>query len=724
MSTLTRASGVSLQHVGWRESLHKRLLLDDVSLEVGPGEAILVTGPSGSGKSTLVHAIAGLLDPDDGEMSGSLTVGPNPDGTATSVGVVFQQPDDQTLLHRVGDDVAFGLENSGVETLLMPQRVTDALASVGLDLPLNHPTEQLSGGQRQRLALAGALAMRPGVLILDEPLQALDEVGKRQVLEAVSSLRHTQPLTLIVVDHEPTYWLPLVDRVVTLESGRVTRVDNARGVKRSPRSTMVDPWTPSVGDSPSVVCEASQLRIGRDAHPLPGAHTLTIREGDVVALTGPNGSGKTTLAMTLAGMIAPHDGVILGPHRDPGLTSRERSALVAVVPQNPAHHHVGKTVVDDLRLAPLNHGLSHAEATALAQVWAARMGIDHLVDRHPQGLSGGEKRRVAVAAALTQRPRLVVFDEPTQSLDDASWVAFVQLVRELADSGVAVVIVTHDRQLIDAVHAREYVVSHAPAPPAPATADSRAAWLRDANPLALIAASGAVAAGLIVTLDVVSAAVALVLILLLSLTTGLAAGKLARRLVPICLAAVFSAITIALYGQESGAVYASWGLIRVSEGSVELALATFFRILAIATPAVVLFTGVDATRLADGLAQLWRLPERFVIGALSGIRLVQLLGSDMTTLRQTRASRGIADAPWWRRVFSEVFTLLVVALRRADTLALAMDARGFARSTHRTHYRPASWHRRDSMIVLVGIIITAVSVGAAVWTGEFNAILG
>ena len=724
MSTLTRAPGISLQHFGWRESLHKRLLLDDVSLEVGPGEAILVTGPSGSGKSTLVHAIAGLLDPDDGEMSGSLTVGPNPDGTATSVGVVFQQPDDQTILHRVGDDVAFGLENSGVETLLMPQRVTDALASVGLDLPLNHPTEQLSGGQRQRLALAGALAMRPGVLILDEPLQALDEAGKRQVLEAVTTLRHTQSLTFIVVDHEPTYWLPLVDRVVTLESGRLARVDNAHGVKRSPRSTMVDPWTPTVRDSSKVVCEASQLRIGRAAHRLPGAHTLTIREGDVVALTGPNGSGKTTLAMTLAGMIAPHDGVVTGPHCDPTLTSRERSARVAFVPQNPAHHHVGKTVMDDLRLAPLNQGMSHAEATHLAEVWSERMGIDHLADRHPQGLSGGEKRRVAVAAALTQRPRLVIFDEPTQSLDDASWVAFVQLVRELADSGVAVVIVTHDRQIIVAVHAREYVVSDAPAPPAPATADSRAAWLRDANPLALIAASGAVAAGLIVTLDVVSAAVAVVLISLLSLTTGLAVGKVARRLVPICLAAVFSAITIALYGQESGAEYVSWGLIVVSEGSVELAVATFFRILAIATPAVVLFTGVDATRLADGLAQLWRLPERFVIGALSGIRLVQLLGGDMATLRNTRASRGIGDAPWWRRVFSEVFTLLVVALRRADTLALAMDARGFGRSTHRTHYRLASWHRRDSMIVLVGIIIAAVSVGAAVWTGEFNAILG
>jgi energy-coupling factor transport system permease protein len=148
------------------------------------------------------------------------------------------------------------------------------------------------------------------------------------------------------------------------------------------------------------------------------------------------------------------------------------------------------------------------------------------------------------------------------------------------------------------------------------------------------------------------------------------------------------------------------------------------RIVAIATPAVVLFTGIDATRLADGLSQLWRLPERFVIGALSGMRLVQLLGGDYQTLRHTRHVRGWGNVPWWRRIFSDTFTLLVVALRRADTLALAMEARGFGSQITPSHFRPSLWHTRDTLIVAVGAFIAVVSVGAAILAGEFNAIIG
>lgn len=724
MTSIVTAAGVRCDHFSWREAIRGQLILDDVTLQVRAGEAILITGPSGSGKSTLVHAMAGLLHSDDGETAGSVVVESRADGRETVVGVVFQQPDDQTILHRLGDDVAFGLENTGVDPSLMPERVAQALASVGLDLPTNHLTEQLSGGQRQRLALAGALAMDPGVLILDEPLQALDGVGKKQVLDAVATLRHTHPFTLIVVDHEPTPWLPLVDRVVTLGTGRIVDVVSAGTVKRTPRLDMVGLAPSSSGNTTEVVCEASGLVIGRGAEPLLGQHTLAIRAGEVVALTGPNGVGKTTLALTLAGIIPPRGGVLVGAHIRPGLTSVERSRLAAYVPHNPALHHVAKTVVDDLSLSPRAHGLNTSDANNRARQWGERLGVSHLLHRHPQGLSGGEKRRVAIAAALTQQSQLVIFDEPTQSLDDASWVSFVGLVRELAASGVAVIIVTHDAELIDAVGARVYEVGSAPAPPAITVPDHRATWLRDANPLALIGAAAAIALGLIVTLDVVSAGVAVGIIALLTLTTGLSLSRVVTRLIPIGLAAVFSGITIALYGQESGQVFVSWGLVVVSEGSLELALATFLRILAIATPAVVLLAGVDATKLADGLAQLWRVPERFVLGALSGIRLVQLLGGDIAVLRQTRASRGVGDVAWWRRLFSEAFTLIVVALRRADTLALAMDSRGFAKTTIRTHYRIATWHTRDTMIVAGGVVVAVLSVGAAIWAGEFNAIIG
>ena len=725
MTTDERPAAITLADFSWRADPSSPPIIRGITLDVRVGEAVLVTGASGSGKTTLAHAIAGLLG-DDGYSSGELVVH-SQEGTGEEpiVGMVFQQPDDQTILHRVDDDVAFGLENIGFDPAKMGSRIRKSLDSVGLDLPFDHPTEALSGGQRQRLAMAGALAMNPSVLILDEPLQALDSKGKTQVVNAVTSLRARSPLTLIVVDHEPAHWLAIVDRVVTLERGMVKDVCRAREFSRPSRKSLVSAPPPArVSPGGNVVVEARDLVVGREGVPLPGAHSLSVSEGDVVALVGSNGSGKTTLALTMAGILPPISGEVIARHCDHRLSSLERSKMVALVPQNPSHHHLGKTVGEDLLLSPLARGLTDIAAKALAYQWATRFGIDHLWDRNPQGLSGGEKRRVAIAAALTQEPRLLILDEPTQSVDDESWVECVDLVNELARAGTAVIVVSHDTEFVEAIGAREYQVGSEPAPFQSPVVDKRASWLAKANPLGLFLASGIVAFGLITTLDVVSATVSGVASAVMIGVTGLGLRRVIRRLIPIFLAAVFSGVTIALYGRESGEVFFSWGLISVSEGSLELALATLLRIIAIATPAVVLFTGINATSLADNLSLRWRLPERFVIGALAGIRLVQLLGGDYATLQYTRDSRGVGGRPWWRRVFSDVFTLLVIALRRADTLALAMEARGFSAPGPRTHFRSPLWRGRDTVIVGVGLAVAVASVGAAVVSGEFNAIIG
>lgn len=727
MTPINQAVGVTLAGFGWRAPAASNPILDNITLDILPGEAILITGHSGSGKTTLAHAIAGLLDEEDGEAMGSLDIGGQPARALWGkVGLVLQQPDDQTILHRVADDVAFGLENIGLDPKLMPSRISEALGQVGLNRPPDFSTEHLSGGQRQRLALAGALAMRPAILVLDEPLQALDSEGKKQVLDAVAMLREATSLTLVVVDHEPSYWLATVDRVVTLESGRMVSIRDAADVVRTPRTEMVAPTAePRPPGQSDTVLRAVDLVIGHAGVALPGNHTLAVARGDIVAITGPNAAGKTTLALTLAGLLPGVSGTVTGQHLTPGTGSVDRSRTVAYVPQNPSHHHLESSVGSDIQATPLVQGRGSDEAEAIATKWAVRLGISHLWERHPQGLSGGEKRRVAIAAALSQNPDLIIFDEPTQSLDDVSWVAFVDLVQEIAREGVAVIIVTHDVDCVRAVGARPYRLdAQKPDIHPPAREVPKASWLANANPVALIAASGVVALGLIITLDVVSALVAVLLISGAAFFTKLPPAHVAKRLIPIGLAAFFSGITIALYGREAGEVFFAWGLVVVSEGSIELAIATTLRIIAIATPAVVLFTGIDATRLADGLSQLWRLPERFVIGALAGIRLVQLLGGDYTMLRRTRQSRGLGDVAWWRRIFTDVFTLLVVALRRADTLALAMEARGFGSDVPRSHFRPSVWRPGDTVIVAVAALIAVVAVGAAVVTGEFNAILG
>jgi len=242
----------------------------------------LLTGSSGSGKSTLAALLAGVMkDPDDGTLEGALTVsGEGPRG------LVLQQPDDQTVMARVHDDVAFGLENSLVPPGDMVSRITQALAEVGLDLDASHPTRELSGGQRQRLAIAGALAMKPGLLILDEPVSALDPDGVEMVLQTITRLVTDRGITLVVVDHDAARWADLVDRVITLEDGRIV-----------PSSSTPPQLTPRQSSQhrrhrmrEEEVLSARDLVISRDGSRALGEPlNLSVRAGEIVALRDPMG---------------------------------------------------------------------------------------------------------------------------------------------------------------------------------------------------------------------------------------------------------------------------------------------------------------------------------------------------------------------------------------------------------------------------------------------------
>ncbi|MBQ3357795.1 MAG: ABC transporter ATP-binding protein, partial [Microbacterium sp.] len=188
---------------GWRHASRLAWALQDVSFRIEPGERVLVLGASGAGKSTLLQGLAGVLGGDEeGEAQGSLLVDGIPAAsTRGRTGLVLQDPDSQVILARVGDDVAFGCENLGIPRAEIWPRVTQALDAVGLDVPLDRPTKALSGGQKQRLALAGILAMRPGLVLLDEPTANLDPAGVVEVRDAVERMLQAHPATLIVVEH-------------------------------------------------------------------------------------------------------------------------------------------------------------------------------------------------------------------------------------------------------------------------------------------------------------------------------------------------------------------------------------------------------------------------------------------------------------------------------------------------------------------------------------------
>jgi energy-coupling factor transport system permease protein len=247
-----------------------------------------------------------------------------------------------------------------------------------------------------------------------------------------------------------------------------------------------------------------------------------------------------------------------------------------------------------------------------------------------------------------------------------------------------------------------------------------ATGLAAVNPVARLAAALVLTLALVLSLDVVSAGAALALELLLLPFTGIRVRSLLLRGIPVWIAAPGAGLTILLYGRTSGDVYAQFLLVAVSEGSVLLAVATTLRVLAVGLASLILFSDVDPTDLADGLAQVWRLPSRFVLGALAGVRLVGLLLDDWRSLELARRARGVADRGRVRRFAGQAFALLVLSIRRGSKLATAMEARGFGGPGERTWARPSVVGRREHVVVAVAVLVAAVAVGAAVAAGTWD----
>ena len=241
------------------------------------------------------------------------------------------------------------------------------------------------------------------------------------------------------------------------------------------------------------------------------------------------------------------------------------------------------------------------------------------------------------------------------------------------------------------------------------------------NPVAKLGAALIVTVALLLSIDPVSAGVALLLELILLAFARLPVRVVLARTAPGWIAAPLAGLTTLLYGQSSGTVYVQWWAVEISDGSVALALATMLRVLAIGLPAVLLFITIDPTDLADGLAQLLRLPARFVIGGIAGLRLVGLFAEDWRALTLARRARGVAESGAIRRFLGQSFALFVLSLRRGTKLATAMEARGFGAPGARTWARPSVFRSRDWLALLVAVLVAVTAIGAAVATGSWNA---
>jgi len=470
------ARGWGARHPGRRE-----WALRGLDLIIEPGERVLLLGPSGAGKSTLLTALAGLLDPAGGaETEGELLVdGLQAAAARDRTGLLFQDPESQIVMARAGDDVAFGLENRCVPSDGIWSRVDAALAAVDFPYGRERPTHALSGGEQQRLAIAGTLALRPGLLMLDEPTANLDPDGAAEVREVLARILDRLGTTLVLVEHRVEESLPIIDRVVVIEAGGGVIADGAprdvfgvHGTRLAAAGVWVPDHPPAAPERrerrPSetlVIAEHAGFRYPGASMPAVTDIDLGLRSSDALAIVGPNGSGKSTLGLMLAGLLVPSVGhVISGEALEAGRGHEPiagwRAALLArrigTVFQDPEHQFLTGSVREELLLGPRLAGLDVPAAHRRADELLERMRLAPLAAANPFTLSGGEKRRLSVASALAAAPALLVLDEPTFGQDRRTWSELVGLLGALRDDGKGICLVTHDRPLVNALADRTF----------------------------------------------------------------------------------------------------------------------------------------------------------------------------------------------------------------------------------------------------------------------------
>lgn len=492
---------VRLAHVTLRYG--NSVALDDVTLEVCRGERVCVLGANGSGKSTLASVICGLLAPDEGdvELAGhAVCTGGVPDLAAyrdarRQLGLVFQNPDDQIVTSVVADDVAFGPENLGVPRAQISARVARELRRVAMEKYAHADPSRLSGGQRQRVCIAGALAMEPAVLVLDEPSSLLDVRGRAAIMRVMGRLA-AAGATLVHVTHFMDEALA-ADRVVVMQHGHVAlegtpdevfAVKNAQVIEalglempfearlavalrqaRAAGGAIAAPGAPS--DEKPAACAAcvpaaEPLAIlardlgfsyGPDAQALDGV-SLEVPARATTAIVGQTGSGKSTLLRLLCGLEAADAGslTVCGINAATKRGRRQVRRAVGYVMQHPERQLFAQTVAEDVAFGPRNQGLSAAEVERRVAHALDLVGLADRRDASPFELSGGQQRLAAIAGVLAMEPELLVLDEPTAGLDPRGRARLRALMADLAAHGVTLLQVTHSME--DAARADHVVV--------------------------------------------------------------------------------------------------------------------------------------------------------------------------------------------------------------------------------------------------------------------------
>ncbi len=449
--------------------------INNISFSAKKGELLLLAGASGCGKTTLIRCINGLIPRSyKGELSGKVLVcGQDTNGMPLSrisqlVGTVLQDPERQILGTKVINEVAFGLENMALARAEIIRRADEALAYLNISALRNRETFNLSGGEKQKVALAGVLAMRPSVLLLDEPLASLDPASALETLAMVRRLVD-QGLTVLMVEHRVEDVLKIKpDRVMFMSDGEIRYLGDANGLMNAvdyrevklPAKMIASRAASDPAPAEIRFLSASQANGESDSKPLVRFENVTfgyeserevlhgisldIKKGDVIAVLGPNGAGKTTFVKHAIGLLKPKAGQVLVNGKNTQEASvAEIASTLGYVFQSPSHMLFAPTVREELAFGPKN--LKHSPEAIERQVKES-LEIVNLSEKEndaPLSLSFGQQKRVSIAAILAMRSKILVMDEPTAGQDYKNYMGFMDAILQLPGFE-AILFITHD----------------------------------------------------------------------------------------------------------------------------------------------------------------------------------------------------------------------------------------------------------------------------------------
>ena len=497
---------IRIDNLSFRYGGSSQAALCDITLDIDDGEFVLITGLSGGGKSSLCRCLNGLIPHFyGGEISGRVEVAGfdvmkhSTRELATSVGMVFQDPENQLIAFDVEREIAFSLENLSFSPDMMAKRVEDVLDVVNIAALRHRHIDELSGGEKQKVAIASVLALYPSILVLDEPTSELDPKGAEEILALVKRLNDEMGITVVLVEHRLERVMAYVDRLVVLDKGKVVADGSPQSVlneKKLSRSGIGIPPLVAlahglrdkgieINDIPLTVKEAramvartlhgknvegcviSEKRRDRNVQNRPLLEVkglwyayssglvalknvnLQVYPGEFVVLMGRNASGKTTLVKHFNGLLLPTKGdVVLNGINTKGITVAKLARQVGYVFQNPDEYLFCDTVDEEIAFTLKNIGFGKTDIARLTDQVLDRFGLMPYKQCYPHSLSGGEKQRVAIASVLASRPSMIVLDEPTRGMEYGLKVQLMDFLDDYRNGGGTVILVTQDVETV------------------------------------------------------------------------------------------------------------------------------------------------------------------------------------------------------------------------------------------------------------------------------------